>query len=206
MLHFVNDLEKKMKKGLPGRNAQLQMAPSVRRHYMEAPESASTASVLALFYPKDQQNHLVLIERQTKKSDRHGGEISLPGGKTEHFDEGHEQTALREAEEEVGVKGSDVGILGPLTELYIPVSNFRVYPFVGFMDYRPEFVPELAEVKSILEVPFDRFLQQNARKTMDMQVSQHLTMPSVPYFDVDGQVVWGATAMILSELVSIANQ
>jgi 8-oxo-dGTP pyrophosphatase MutT (NUDIX family) len=206
MQHFVSELEEKMKRGLPGRNAQLQMAPSVRKHYMEAPETASTASVLALFYPKDEQNHLVLIERQTKKNDRHGGQISLPGGKTEPHDSGHDQTALREAEEEVGVKSEDVELIGSLTELYIPVSNFRVFPFVGFMDYRPDFVPQLSEVKSILEIPFERFLEQNARKTMDMQVSQHVKMRSVPYFDVSGQIVWGATAMILSELVSIANQ
>lgn len=206
MLQFVNALEKKMKQGLPGRNAQLQMAPSVRKHYMEAPDTASTASVLALFYPKDGQNHVVLIERQTKKNDRHGGQISLPGGKTEAEDSGHDQTALREAEEEVGVISKDIEIIGSLTELYIPVSNFKVFPFVGFMDYRPDFVPQISEVKSILEVPFDDFLHQSARKTMDMQVSQHVTMRSVPYFDVQGRVVWGATAMIMSELISIANQ
>ncbi|MCB0661486.1 MAG: CoA pyrophosphatase [Saprospiraceae bacterium] len=206
MLQFVNDLERKIKKGLPGRDAQLHMAPSVRKHYMEAPDTASTASVLALFYPKEGQNHLVLIERQTKKNDRHGGQISLPGGKTEPTDAGHDETALREAEEEVGVKSNDVELIGSLTELYIPVSNFKVFPFVGFMDYRPDFVPQLSEVKSILEIPFDEFLHQSARKTMDMQVSQHITMRSVPYFDVQGRVVWGATAMILSELISIANQ
>ncbi|MEZ4949192.1 MAG: CoA pyrophosphatase [Saprospiraceae bacterium] len=207
MKEFISDLELKLKNELPGREAQLDMAPSVRRHYMEAPDHASVAAVLALFYPKNGSEHLVLIERQTKnKADRHGGQISFPGGKAEKEDNGHHETALREAEEEVGVRSSDVQLIGSLSELYIPVSNFQVYPFVGHLDYAPQFIPQESEVKSILEIPFEDFLKKDSKKRMDIQVSKLMVMKEVPYFDIAGKIIWGATAMILSELVTVAKK
>lgn len=182
------------------------MAHAVRRSYIEAPDDARRAAVLALFYPKNKQWHIVLIERESSNpNDRHGGQIGFPGGRYEDADEIMKNTALREAEEEVGVPSSSVEILGPLSDLYIPVSNFLVYPFVGFTTSRPSFIPQLSEVRSILEVPFSSFLDpSNLRKT-NMKLAQNITLRDVPFFSINGKIVWGATAMMLNELLEVTK-
>ena len=191
---------------LPGKEAQQEMAPSSRRRYIEAPDDAKIACVLALLYPKDGTEHLVLIERQGHPNDRHRGQIGFPGGKLEPTDESHAAGALREAEEEVGVPTKQIELIGALTELYIPVSEFKVFPFVGYSEQRPDFIRQESEVKSILEVPFQTFLSESVRKEKDIRVAKNITLPRVPYFDVQGHVIWGATAMMLSELIAVASK
>ena len=160
--------------------------------------------MLSLFYPKQGDWYLVLIERMSNNlQDRHRGQISFPGGKREKEDDSLLQTALREAEEEVGVPSRLVKPLGKLTELYIPVSNFLVQPFVGFTEKTPSFSPEPLEVKSIIEVPLSLLLDPKTVKTTSIRLTDNMTLQHVPYYDVYGNVVWGATAMMLSELLEI---
>ena len=206
---FIADLKEKFKQPLPGYTAQDKMSHATRKFYRKPPEDARIACVLALFYPKNKiaggkEWTMVLIERESSNpNDRHGGQISFPGGKLEDYDESLEQGALREAEEEVGVKAKEIEILGALTELYIPVSNFLVYPFVGYLDYEPMFIPQVSEVRSIVEVPIADLRKAETRKNKDLKAGKNITIKGVPYFDVDGHVVWGATAMILSELLEM---
>jgi 8-oxo-dGTP pyrophosphatase MutT (NUDIX family) len=206
---FIADLKEKFKQPLPGYTAQDKMSHATRKFYRKPPEDARIACVLALFYPKNKiaggkEWTMVLIERESSNpNDRHGGQISFPGGKLEDYDESLEQGALREAEEEVGVKAKEIEILGALTELYIPVSNFLVYPFVGYLDYEPMFIPQVSEVRSIVEVPIADLRKAETRKNKDLKAGKNITIKGVPYFDVDGHVVWGATAMILSELLEV---
>lgn len=203
---FIDVLSRNLNMPLPGKEAQQEMAPSSRRRYVEAPDDAKIACVLALIYPKDGAEHLVLIERQGHPKDRHRGQIGFPGGKLEPTDESHAAGALREAEEEIGVPIHQVKLIGALTELYIPVSGFRVFPFVGYSAERPDFMRQESEVKSILEVPFGTFFTESVRKEKDIRVGKNITLPRVPYFDVEGHVVWGATAMMLSELIAVASK
>ena len=114
-------------------------------------------------------------------------------------------TALREAEEEVGIVATSINVIGQLTDLYIPVSNFNVYPTVGYINYAPTFLPQLSEVKSIIEVPFTTFLDPAYTKVRNISINKHITLNRVPYFDAGGKVIWGATAMIMSELIQIAK-
>lgn len=203
---FINHLQDRLAQPLPGREAQFRMAHLDRRYLPPPPPDARLAGVLALFFPKNEDWHLVFIERKSNNpKDRHGGQISFPGGKFEKEDGHLQQTALREAHEEVGVDHSTVTILGRLTELYIPVSNFLVNPFVGFVDYTPRFLPQIEEVNGILEVPFSVFQQQEGRQTTEVLLGNQIRISDVPYFNLNGKVMWGATAMMMSELVAVVG-
>ncbi len=201
---FIQRLADHLQQPLPGREIQFKMAHASRLPDLSVPANVRQAAVLALFYPKDKDWHLVFIERDASNpKDRHGGQISFPGGKYEEGDGTLANTALREAQEEVGVDAAKIEILGALTDLYIPVSNFQANPYVGFMAETPVFVPQVTEVRSILEVPFALLQQPEVVQRIDLQLAQNLILKQVPYFNLFGKVVWGATAMMLNELLAI---
>ena len=205
---FIDHLERQLQLPLPGLEAQFRMAHVTRQSYQgEPPADAKPAGVLALFYPNPRDHwHLVLIERESRNpKDRHRGQISFPGGQFDPTDASLAQTALREAEEEIGVCAASIRLLGQLTPLYIPVSNFHVYPFVGVTECRPTFQIQPEEVKSILEVPFQHFTSPGIAGRTTIFLADNLQIPNVPFFDVQGKAVWGATAMILSELLAIVQ-
>lgn len=133
------------------------------------------------------------------EADIHKGQISFPGGKREKDDVDLAASAVRETEEEIGVHRESIRVLRTLTPLYIPVSNFLVHPFLGITDVLPTFVPQPEEVDDILEVPLRDILDPTRRRQIDIPIQSGLTLQNVPYYDLGGQVVWGATAMILSE-------
>lgn len=204
---FVGQLEQRLKGHLPGAEAQYRMAHAIRQKLVAIPEGAMPASVLALLYPKKEEWHIVLIERSTSNpNDRHSGQISFPGGKQDPEDTSLAHTALREAEEEVGVLQEQIHLLGKLTELYIPVSNFMVHPFVGITFQQPQFKHQESEVKAILEVPFRLFKEPGIRQTTDIRVQNGMLLQDVPIFKVQNKIVWGATAMILSELLAVSEE
>lgn len=204
---FIQNLKKQLELPLPGRAAQLSMAHGTRRLYKSPQPDSKIACVLVLFYPKNGEWFMVLIHRTSSNpNDRHGGQIGFPGGRYETTDGSLLNAALREANEEIGIVHQDVKIIGRLSELYIPVSDFLVHPFVGHLDYMPVFIPQESEVRGILEVPFEVFFHKDTLKKMDLPISNKMILKEVPYFDIDGQVVWGATAMMLGELLAVANQ
>ena len=187
---------------MPGIEAQARMAPVHRQD----PELARVegkdcrvAGVLALFFPNDDDPTLVLTVRRDHLPD-HPGQISFPGGRRE-ADETLQQTALREAHEEVNLNPESVGILGALTPLYIPPSNFCVYPFVGAIPHAPALRPTDAEVGAILRVPLAQLMDPSA--VVEEQWTLHGRAVTVPFFDVSGYKVWGATAMMLAELLTV---
>lgn len=189
----------------PGTEAQLRMAPAYRMD----PEKASVAGkdcreagVLALLFPLDDVPTLVLTVRRDHLPD-HAGQISFPGGQRE-TGETLEEAALREAQEEVGLDPSEVEVLGVLTPLYIPPSNFCVYPFVGAMHHAPTLRPTDAEVGKILRVPLTHLLRPET--TVHEEWILRGTPVEVPYFSVEGYKVWGATAMMLSELLALFEE
>lgn len=206
MLTFIENISKQFEKPLPGIEAQYRMATAFRYERTPAPPTATDAGVLALFYPVNKKWHIVLIERTSRYvNDRHKGQISFPGGRYEASDPSLEFTALREAEEEVGVNPNQVTVLGKLTELYIPVSNFLVHPYVGYTEKRPDFVPQITEVAGILEVPFEHFQSEKNIQKKNMTLQNNIQLQGVPYFDIEGKVLWGATAMMISELMALVE-
>lgn len=130
----------------------------------------------------------------------HSGQVSFPGGKQEENDENLQKTALREAKEELGIDIEGVEVIGTMTGLYIPISNFLVYPYLGIMDTKPDFRPDPVEVRQIIEIRLDQLLDGVNIKRKPIMISLIGKEIETPYFDLEGQTIWGATAMILSEL------
>ncbi len=193
---------------LPGEAFHLKMAPIQRilelKMKAREMESAKKAAVLCLFYPKGDSTHFVLILRKTYKG-VHSAQIGFPGGKYENNDSSLEETALRETEEEVGVDQNNVEVLKELTEIYIPPSNFFVQPYLGIVHTTPEFIPQEDEVEAILEVPLAEFLDPKNLVTQTLSTSYAKEI-SVPAFELQGHVVWGATAMMLNEVRELVTE
>ncbi|NND62582.1 MAG: CoA pyrophosphatase [Flavobacteriaceae bacterium] len=194
---------------LPGEAFHLKMAPIQRilelKKKAREMKSAKKAAVLCLFYPSE-ENHtnFVLILRNTYKG-VHSAQIGFPGGKYEDEDNSLEETALREAEEEVGVMQKEVEILKELTEIYIPPSNFFVQPYLGVTNKTPHFVRQEDEVDAIIEVPINEFLNPENLVTQTLSTS-YAKKIEVPAFNLQGQVVWGATAMMLNEIRELLSK
>ena len=161
--------------------------------------SCREAGVLALIHPLDGIPHVVVTVRRGNLAD-HAGQVAFPGGRRES-DEPLLQTALREAHEEVALSPDDAVVLGELTPLYIPPSNYCVYPFVAYTQVRSELVPHDFEVERIVDVPVADLLDPERTRTEVWTVRGAAV--NVPFFDVAGLRIWGATAMMLSELVAL---
>lgn len=201
---LVRLLQDRLLAPLPGKDAQLKMSPQPvdpRRFEQVFPENIRKSAVLVLFFPVGKYSYLPLIKRPEYPG-FHSGQIAFPGGKMEDEDENIIQTALREAEEEIGIDRHQVNVLGRLSDLYIPTSNFLVSPVVGFLTHHPTFVPEQHEVAKILLTDLDYLLGPEIRKEKVLDLEHGIKL-NAPYFEIDGEVVWGATAMILSELIHI---
>lgn len=203
MIDLIQKIEKSLQNELPGRAAQFEMANISRTLDYVVPSDAKLAGVKLLLFPKQDKLHLSFIQRTSKNpNDPHSGQVSFPGGKLEPNDESLLACALRETEEEVGVLPSKIKVLGALTQLYIPVSNFNVYPFVGFLEEEPLFKLQESEVKSVITLPIDHFLNPENLDSTDITV-RNFTMKNVPYFKIETNKIWGATAMILNEFLTI---
>lgn len=190
------ELRRALRGPLPGRPAQLWMAPQPRP--MDADHRPQLAAVLLLLYPCESGWCFPLTLR-TNAVATHQGQVSLPGG-ARHGRESLARTALRETAEELGIVASEVQVLGRLTPLYVAVSDFQVFPFVGYLPARPEFHPSPEEVAEVVETPLKTLLDEQARFEEDWELpdGRHL---HVPYFRIHGHKVWGATAVILGEFV-----
>jgi len=269
---FIKNLTHSFKNSLPGEAAQYKMAPYGRLLKEEALKlnaNPRLSAVLILLYLKSVKHieyspaswrgkehhskgsafsiYTVLILR-TSGHGVHSGQVSFPGGKKEENDRSLEDTALREAEEEIGINKNDVKIIGALSELYIPPSGFLVQPFVGYLNKKPLFHPHKNEVQKLIEVPLDLIMDDGIVKVTTLQLImdryrrrdesvnrgsgetvkktanlEQQSLPAlglrqagairipkseikVPYFDIYGHKVWGATAMMLSELKEILAQ
>ena len=131
----------------------------------------------------------------------HSGQVSFPGGRLEKKDKSLIETALRESREEVHIDPDKVQILGTLSEMYIPPSNYLVLPVVGYQPSRPDFIPGKSEVAKIIEADFDFLFDDSLVKETTLDVQGYKIQ--APYFDVNGHIIWGATAMILNELKDV---
>ncbi len=202
----LTPLKEQLKLPLPGRPAQERMVGRVRLMPLVVPENARPSAVLCLLFPIDNELHILLMKRREDRT-AHSGQVSFPGGRYEKEDADYKTTALREANEEVGILAADVEVLAPLTSLYIPVSNFNVYPYLGYTPQRPQYNLSHAEVSYILEVPLASLFH------VDRKIITDVTSPISPepiknvhaYQLADGTIIWGATAMILSEIEAVVN-
>lgn len=183
---------------LPGISAHMQMAPSGRRPELDMPgHDAVDSAVLLLLFNNNNQTLITFIERAEYEG-IHSGQISFPGGKTEPGDADFSQTAIRETIEETGVQ-LPVQIIGSLTDLFVPPSNFIIHPFVGYVSGIPVFTPDPEEVKSVFTVDLAWLASEKSRS--DYRFFYHGKWLSAPCFMADTHIIWGATAMILNEFL-----
>ncbi len=195
----LDDVRRALALPRPGRAAQVRMSPRPRPGdvYPLPPEiKPREAAVMILLYPRENDLDFFLT-RRTETVETHKGQISLPGGAQEPG-ESLDRTALREASEELGIDPVCVEILSePLTSIYVPVSGFRVTPFVGFSPDRPDIVMATEEVVEIIETPLELLMDEHSIAEEEWDL--HGFVSRVPFFSIRGHKVWGATGMILGE-------
>ena len=203
-MHFdqvVPRLVEQLKAPLPGPAAHARLAPNPRRQWPEGFDQAKVrdAAALLLVFPIARQAHIVLTRRADTLG-RHSGQISLPGGVVDPG-ESVEHAAVREAEEEVGLPVAAARVIGLLTPLDIPISGFRLHPVVAVADHRPAFTAAANEVASVLEIALEALCDRSCLVTRERQLDG--TRLEIPAFHVAGHEIWGATAMVLAEFLSL---
>lgn len=198
-------------KDLPllGEEAHVKLSPPYRlalaEKNKEKQKTAPKAGVMALFYPSiDGETHIVFILRKTYKG-VHSAQVGFPGGKVENTDKDLKETALRETEEEIGVPIKRIDVLKKLSPIYIPPSNFMVYPFLGISKNNLKFIKQESEVEDIIEVNLDNLLNDANVTNVKVPTSYDVEV-EVPAFLLNDYKVWGATAMILSEIKVLLKQ
>jgi len=199
---LVPDVVSALAKPLPGAAAHALMSPQPRRTWPDGippPTLRNAAGLLLIFPDADNRAHIVLTVRAGTLG-RHGGQVSLPGGVIEPG-ESYAHAALREAHEEIALDPSLVRIAGALSPIDIPVSNFRLHPIVGLSEVRPSLTPHAGEVAKILEIALDDLLAPDAlAETTRERDGRRITVPA---FHADGEEIWGATAMVLAEFLTL---
>lgn len=162
------------------------------------------AAVMMLFYPKQNQAHLVLIVRNSYPG-VHSSQIAFPGGKVEDVDNSMQETALRETFEEVGIPADKITVVREFSDVYIPPSNFMVSPFLGYSEEELQFIPDPSEVAGIIELSLKDFLD-DVNEVVKRMATSYTSDIDVPSFKVGEYIVWGATAMMLSELKEVLKR
>lgn len=203
MQELIDYLNQHLSQKLPGRNAQLKMAPDPKdggsKRKMEPESQVHKSSVLALlFQNKDGQTEIILTLRSSNIN--HGGQISFPGGRAEQG-ESPPETALREAQEEIGIVPKDVTILGELSELYVSPSKNRVLPVVGYLKTPPQFTINPKEVDEVFTITLEALVNKKNLTVEDWELGKHTY--KVPYWNVHRVPLWGATAMMLNEFLDL---
>ena len=198
---FTEALKRAATLELPGVEAQFKLLPPGRKRpdFKEIiSNNPKKAGVLALFYPRNNQPYLVLMKRNSYPG-VHSDQISLPGGQLEDLDVDLVETALRETEEEIGIQRSQINVVGKLTQVFIPPSNYLVQPVIGTSFHDLSFSPNPTEVQALIETPFAEFLNKKNFITTKLMV-RGIEM-EVPAYHINNEIIWGATAMMIAELV-----
>lgn len=202
----INLLQLKLKGILPGISSQVKMAPVNREielmkfDYQQF--NPKLSAVIILLYHENSSLKIIFIRRSVYVG-LHSGQIAFPGGKYENNDKNLIETAKREMEEELGINRNSYQILGQLTDLYVPPSNFLLRSFVAYTENKPQFIINEREVQEVLIFDFEQFKQSDVIKHGDFKAHNSEKLIKAPYYGIDGNVIWGATAMVMSELIDL---
>ena len=201
---FIKNLSHRLSKDLPGKSAHdtMMVTPRLPFPKINLVKKGIPASVLILLFPKNNQWHFFLTKR-TNTVNHHKGQISLPGGVVE-TGESLEGAALRETHEEIGVDKKNIHLIGSLSSFYIPVSGFEMFPFIGWVKTEPETSIHNKEVDRIFSSSIPEFILDKTQKTKKDTLKGFPV--NIPYFDMSGETVWGATSMILAEFKLILKE
>lgn len=202
----LSEILRAFESALPGEATHKKMAPPGRTLGISA-KGAKIAAVLCLLYPVNNQWHFVFIERASKnKKDKHYGQIAFPGGMYEPGDKDLLNCALREAKEEINLDLNETIPIRALSPLYIPVSNFQVYPFLAYTHKKQEFIPQYTEVNKIISFSLAELLHPGNIKFAFINLGSTSAKIEVPSYSLDRAFIWGATAMILHECMFMLKQ
>jgi 8-oxo-dGTP pyrophosphatase MutT (NUDIX family) len=200
----IKNIEQKIQEGLPGMHSQIKMVSDTfkNRYFdMQPNEQTREGGVLILLYPEENQLHIPFILRPATEKGVHSGQVAFPGGKKEETDKDLINTALREAEEEVHLDTSQITVIGQLSPLFVFASNFMVYPTLAYTEKPPILKPNPEEVAEIFSANVEHLKHPQTIKKTTIKTPQYTF--ETPYYDVNGKIIWGATAMMLSELLEI---
>ncbi|MFZ5553273.1 MAG: NUDIX hydrolase [Bacteroidota bacterium] len=200
MENLLKLLKNQLQQPLPGEAAHALMAPYRKASSLVSAEGKNPrlSAVMMLLYPKNEELFVVLIKRNEYEG-THSAQVSFPGGRKDENDTSLMHTAIRETREEIGVEINESEVLGELSPLYIPPSNFLVTPFIAFKNTIPGFYPDPREVANLLEFPLRLLREESLVKETSVKTGTGLQM-KVPYFEINNEIVWGATAAVLSEV------
>lgn len=205
---FLKYIPQILEENLPGDDAHIKMMPLERMAIFKDLDlekiNPREASVMMLFYPKNDEPHLVMILRNSYKG-VHSSQIGFPGGKVEKYDVSLADTALRETFEEIGIDRELITIVRPFTALYIPPSNFKVYPFLGYATCELTFNPDDREVFGIIEMPLSTLMDDNTKVSKTLSTS-YMEEVDVPAFKFEEYYIWGATSQMLNELKEVLKR
>jgi 8-oxo-dGTP pyrophosphatase MutT (NUDIX family) len=200
------ELKHKLSKELSGISSHLKMAPEHRLEQLksgkEPTQDARKSAVLILFFHEDEVLKMIVIRRSVYVG-IHSGQIAFPGGRYEEEDGNVQVTALREIEEEIGITKDKIEIIGRLSDIYVPPSNFLISVFVGYLSDKPIYKIDEREVDDVIEIPFSDFFKQDVIKKKDFYVNSIKATSNAPYYDVTNAEIWGASAMVISELIDL---
>lgn len=205
--YFKNNLNILQSLKLGGIDSQFKLAPKIRTKYTESfvnSKNPKKAAVLILFYPNELNETTFLLTKRADYNGTHASQISFPGGKYDKNDTSLKNTALRETYEEVGVEIQQISIFKQMTDVYIPPSNFLVTPFLSFIDFQPNFIIN-HEVAATINVPLSQLLDKKSISTEVLSTS-YATNIEVPCYKLNNYIVWGATAMMLSEIQELIQK
>jgi len=204
---LINFLEKRLQEDMPGEDAHNIMKPKMPNGapvQMKHATPPREGGVLILLYEEDGIVRFPLIQRPQYEG-VHSGQIALPGGKKESTDKDLIDTSLREANEEIGVDQSEIEVIGTLSKFFVSASNYNVLPVVGKIEEKPDFIPEPREVDELISASISDLVDSRMVKEKELIVRNGFKL-LCPYFDLESKVVWGATAMMLSEFVEILRK
>ena len=198
---LLEELKSKLKGNLPNKEAMAMMFPNLASMPIIVPDDAKPSAVMILLFHKNEEWHIIAI-RRTEDGHAHSGQISFPGGKKEQADENLLITALRETYEEIGIRQENIEYIGSLSSVYISVSNFNVYPYIGFLKNINELNISTDEVQEVLEIKLSELLSPHAKITTEVKspIQPKLTRVVNAYKPREDVIIWGATALMIAEL------
>ena len=206
---LLSRINQSLLKGLPGESAHSKLAPEHRKpasEYLNEITDYKIGCVISLIVKNNQHEWcLVLMERMSHEKDVHANQISFPGGKQEEGDASYYDTALRELQEELGVNPEVVNLISPLSELYIPPSNFLVKPFLCYTHHELTYNPNDSEVRSLMEIPLSFFMEESNVIHGGFKSARGYDV-NAPFYEYNSHKIWGATAMMIAEIVDLLKE
>jgi len=205
----IQHIKQKLNQDLPGILSHLKMAPANRIHELKDLEkqikTAMKSAVMILLYPHNNQLKVVFIRRSYYVG-IHAGQIAFPGGRYEDFDIEIKNTALREIQEEIGLNSENIEVIGRISDIYVPPSNFLISVFVGYLPQKPQYKIDEREVNEIIEIELSEFYKKDNILEKEFVVPSTSTSVFAPYYKVGNIELWGASAMVMSEFLDIIGQ